>query len=197
MGNDPVNGSDPNGGEANWVPGVDKEGNAVMTKEIGDTYESLAKNYGEDLAKLYDKNVINNLKVGESFQLNKGLTGEIFKDWEQSGIVDFFLGNYNCFELSTKYTKGEKPAGWLESPDFETNLDQNFIQTPRMVNRKTIVAMKNEEGDYTHAAILYGKSKDNTYYYLSKNGKLAPGFFTLSKLKEMYKPVNVEYWIRK
>ncbi|HEY9045726.1 MAG TPA: RHS repeat-associated core domain-containing protein, partial [Ohtaekwangia sp.] len=196
MGNDPVSGNDPNGGEVNWVPGVDKEGNAIMTKQDGDTYESLVKNYGEDLAKLYDKNAINNLKVGESFQLNKGLTGQIFKDWSQTNIVDFFMNNYNCFELATKYTKGQKPGVSMEEGTFERELDQNFRQTSEMINRKTIVAMKDDR-EYIHAALFYGKSKDGTWYFLSKNGKGDPGFYTLRLLGKIYNPVKQEFWIRK
>jgi len=117
-----------------------------MTKEIGDTYESLVKNYGEDSAKLYDKNVIDKLKVGQSFELNRGLTAEVFNKWKDMGSLEKVFANYNCFELASKYPKGKVPESTMDSNLFEDNLNNSYQQIPEtgLKFRKTIVALKDK-----------------------------------------------------
>jgi hypothetical protein len=106
------------------------------------------------------------------------------------------MNNYNCFELATKYTKGQKPEVSMEEGTFERELDQNFRQTSEMINRKTIVAMKDDR-EYIHAALFYGKSKDGTWYFLSKNGKQDPNFFNMKELRTIYHATKSEFWIPK
>jgi len=198
MENNPVSMTDPDGGEANWIPSVDKNGNAILTKEKGDTYQSLVDNYGGDLASRYDRKTIDGLKAGQSFALDKGLTGDVFKDWGDAFFIQklFFRGLYNCFELATKYPRGKMPEDELPEDDFERDLTENFRPTGAIRTRKTILVMKDKNGEYIHAAVAYGKDKRGTWYYLSKNGTEPPNFYTEEQLKNIdnYKNTTTQTW---
>jgi len=42
--------------------------------------------------------------------------------------------------------------------------------------------------------VFYGRSKDGTWYFLSKNGRKDPNFYTLKELRNEYGPTKIEFW---
>lgn len=212
----PVYRVDPTGA-LDWVPEVlnssyQENGQTIQSgflaarMEEGDSEQSLADfldislERATELFKQRNENgyvaIPNDLvpEINQAIHESKNPTGN---NYEESGILDYFEGNYNCFESSSSIASGSfinYSNDDMTSENFDTFLFYNCTSIPsselqfgRSITRWAIDNWECPNGYATHGATFLGTSKDGTNYYWSKNGNVvAPGVFTESALSDLY-----------
>ena len=210
MGNNPINGVDPDGAKFLWKP--DKNGNLIA--EAGDNANTLSKYLNISVSEATSLIESQNLQLGNYVETNSPVAiGEILKLdnvftralSNSNGLLTSFLNadntitkgeklkmfdrqndDFNCFGCSINGVYGQEiTSGSTIGPISmmrELN-SMNRVNLDQAVFGQTVLTFGSDINQLTHAAVHYGSSNDGTVYIFTKNGRfVAPEIMSLNTL---------------
>ncbi|MGZ5486578.1 MAG: RHS repeat domain-containing protein [Nitrososphaeraceae archaeon] len=197
--NNPILFTDPDGG---WVPGVDDNGNIILTAEKGDNVKSLYAFFGgKDNAEKYLPTAYMNKNAETIFKIQTGTKigfnsenvfskamNDVKENPSKYKVSDNdnenrANDNYNCHTAAISGTQGKEFHNDRPMDDTgERNpaLKEGYENVPSQTAEfgETVVTF----GD-AHSAVFFGKSNDGTAYAFSKQGNnMAPLVVPITEL---------------
>ena len=164
----PVMFVDPSGRSAEWVPGVDDDGNVTYTSEADDSYDTFVEQYGKEAAdKTFNQESVSyndSKEYGEGEVVIKGETHSLIIKRTSPGFFAGFMGvtpetlnsiqdMHNQLEFA-KEKETSNGSSTITMSDYFT-CERCSKESPGGVSFTVRGALKTKDGNYNNAAITY------------------------------------------